>query len=52
MSYKCLCGLNMKDLEMAEPTKGPSFRKVVCENCHKEFFTDIEGKTMCFECEK
>jgi hypothetical protein len=49
MSFKCVCVLNMKDLE---PVKGPSFRKVICEKCGREIFTDIEGKTMCFECEK
>lgn len=49
MSFKCVCGLNMKDLE---PVKGPSFRKVTCEKCGREIFTDIECKTMCFECEK
>jgi NAD-dependent dihydropyrimidine dehydrogenase PreA subunit len=28
------------------------FKKVTCEKCGDEFLTDIEKKTMCFDCEK
>ena len=52
MSYKCLCGLNMKDLEMSEPAMDLGFRKFTCEKCGRELYTDIKDKTMCFECEK
>ena len=52
MSYKCLCGLNMKDLEMSEPKRDLGFRKFICAMCGRELYTDIKDKTMCFECEK
>ena len=52
MSYKCLCGLNMKDLVMFDEPRDLGFRKVICAKCGKEIYTDIKDKTMCFECEK
>jgi hypothetical protein len=48
----CSCGINMSDLAMGTPYKDLGFRKVVCAKCGKVFFTDIKGKTMCFDCEK
>jgi hypothetical protein len=52
MGEKCYCGLNMSDMARGMPKKDLGFRKVVCEKCGLEFYTDIKDKTCCFECEK
>lgn len=41
----CACGGS------ALPKKADPFRNVACQGCGKTFLTDIDGKTMCFECE-
>jgi hypothetical protein len=52
MEEKCACGLNLADMSRGSPTRDLGFRKVVCAKCGKVFYTDITGKTCCFECEK
>ena len=52
MAEKCYCGLNLGDLARAGTMKDLGFRKVVCERCGKEFYTDIKDKVRCFECER
>lgn len=52
MEEKCVCGLNLSDLSRGTPYRDLGFRKIKCAKCGKEFLTDIEGKTCCFECEK
>jgi formylmethanofuran dehydrogenase subunit E len=49
---ECGCGIDPYFLAADPPRKGPGFRKVVCARCGKEIYTDIEGKTVCFDCEK
>jgi formylmethanofuran dehydrogenase subunit E len=46
------CGIDIRQLAEDPPKKGPDFRKVICAKCGREIWTDIPGKTMCFECEK
>jgi hypothetical protein len=44
--------LNTADLSRDTPYRDPGFRKVVCAKCGKVFYTGIENKTCCFDCEK
>ena len=46
------CCIDVGQLASDPPKKDPGFRKVICAKCGKEIYTDIPGKTMCFECEK
>jgi len=48
----CACGLNLTDLGRGTLSGDRGFRKVICAGCGKEFYTDITGKTCCFDCEK
>jgi hypothetical protein len=52
MAEHCYCGCNLADAARGSPTKDLGFRNVKCAKCGKEFLTDINGKTCCFECEK
>jgi hypothetical protein len=52
MAEKCYCGLNLGDAARGSVYKDPDFRKVICKKCGKELYTDIPGKTCCFDCEK
>ena len=52
MKEPCACGLSWADLLNSGPVKDLGFRKVVCEECGKEFYTDIKDKVKCFDCEK
>lgn len=52
MEEKCACGLNLADMARGTPSRNLGFRKVVCAKCAKVFYTDIQGKTMCFDCER
>lgn len=49
---ECGCGIDPFYLAADVPKKGPGFRKIACAGCGKVFYTDIEAKTCCFECEK
>ena len=52
MAEKCYCGLSLGDAARGTPYRDPGFRKVICGKCSKEIYTDIEGKTLCFDCER
>jgi hypothetical protein len=49
---ECVCGIDPFYLAADAPKKDPGFRKIACARCGKVFYTDIEGKTCYFECEK
>ncbi len=54
MEEKCACG-GLSTADMARAGKTPDyhgFRKVTCARCGREFYTDVNGQTMCIECEK
>ncbi|HEY3272751.1 MAG TPA: hypothetical protein VGJ92_03255 [Methanocella sp.] len=52
MADNCYCGLNLSDASRGTPYRDPGFRQIICAKCGKIIYTDIKGKTRCFECEK
>jgi hypothetical protein len=52
MAEKCYCGLNLADAARGTPYRDPGFLKIICAKCGKVIYSDIKGKTLCFECEK